>query len=46
MSYADDAFANLKTTLEITQTETGLAVKRHHRIRDYVRRRGTLKMIS
>lgn len=37
MGYVDDAFANLRTTLEITKTETGLAVKRHHRIRDDVR---------
>lgn len=36
MGYVDDAFANLKTTLEITKTESGLAVKRHHRIRDDV----------
>ncbi len=37
MSYVDDAFAKLKTTLEITQTESDLAVRRHHEIRDHVR---------
>jgi hypothetical protein len=37
MSYVDDAFANLRTTLEITKTESQLAIRRHHRIRDEVR---------
>lgn len=37
MGYVDDAFANLRTTLEITRTESRLAVRRHHRIRDEVR---------
>lgn len=36
MSYIDDAFANLKTNLEITQTEQDAAVRRHSNIRDYV----------
>ena len=37
MSYVDDAFAKLKITLEITKTESDLAVRRHHEIRDHVR---------
>jgi Second Messenger Oligonucleotide or Dinucleotide Synthetase domain len=37
MGYVDDAFGNLRSTLEITKTESGLAVRRHHRIRDEVR---------
>ena len=37
MSYADDAFANLKHNLEITDTESKLAQARHASIRDYVR---------
>src|SRR6266566_238047 len=37
MGYVDDAFLNLKSTLEITKTERELASKRHGRIRDHVR---------
>jgi len=37
MGYVDDAFANLKSTLEIGKTEQDLAVRRHHQIRDHVR---------
>ena len=37
MGYIDDAFANLKHNLEITQTEQETAVRRHHAIRDYVK---------
>jgi hypothetical protein len=37
MGYVDEAFANLRTTLEITTTESRLAVRRHHGIRDKVR---------
>src|SRR6476660_8718216 len=36
MSYVDDAFANLKGQLEITQTESDLAQRRHKEIRDHV----------
>ena len=36
MSYVDDAFAKLKSNLEITQTEQDTAVSRHTGIRDYV----------
>lgn len=36
MGYVDDAFANLRRTLEITQTESDLAAKRHKAIRDSV----------
>jgi len=36
MGYVDDAFLNLKGKLEITATESGLAVRRHHEIRDHV----------
>jgi Second Messenger Oligonucleotide or Dinucleotide Synthetase domain len=37
MSYTDDAFANLKRDLEITETESNLAQARHASIRDYIR---------
>jgi hypothetical protein len=36
MTYVDDAFAGLKTNLEITTTERDLAVSRHHGIRDHI----------
>jgi len=42
LSYVDDAFANLKTNLEITQTEQGTAVRRHTTIRGYVTSRWDL----
>jgi len=37
MGYVDDAFLNLKGKLEITTTESALAGRRHHEIRDHVR---------
>lgn len=37
MGYIDDAFANLKHNLEITQTEQNLAKTRHESIRDFVK---------
>ena len=37
MGYIDDAFAKLKSNLEITQTEQDTAVRRHTSIRDYVK---------
>jgi hypothetical protein len=37
MGYVDEAFAKLKSTLEIGKTEQDLAVRRHHQIRDHVR---------
>jgi predicted nucleotidyltransferase len=37
MGYVDDAFLNLKGKLEVTATESDLAVRRHHEIRDHVR---------
>ena len=36
MGYIDDAFDNLKSTLEITQTESTLAQKRHQLIRQHI----------
>jgi hypothetical protein len=36
MSYVDDAFANLRSQLEITKTESDLAKRRHQEIRDHV----------
>lgn len=36
MSYVDDAFINLKRTLEITDTEADQAASRQHRLRDVV----------
>jgi predicted nucleotidyltransferase len=39
MSYVDDAFANLKHSLEITETESKAAQARHSRIRDHIRTR-------
>ena len=43
MGYIDEAFANLKHNLEITQTEQDTAVRRHHAIRDYVKSRWDLE---
>ncbi|MDQ1501625.1 MAG: hypothetical protein QOI86_4965 [Actinomycetota bacterium] len=43
MGYVDDAFAKLKSTLEIGKTERELAVRRHHQIRDHVRQSWTLE---
>ena len=43
MGYVDDAFAKLKSTLEIGKTEQDLAVRRHHEIRDHVRESWTLE---
>ena len=37
MSYVEDAFANLRHTLEITETESKLAQARHEAIRAHVR---------
>lgn len=37
MGYVDDAFARLKSNLEITQTESQQASSRHQAIRDHVR---------
>lgn len=37
MGYVDEAFAKLKSTLEIGKTEQSLAVSRHHEVRDHVR---------
>lgn len=42
MSLVDDAFAGLKTNLEITQAEQKLAQSRHVLIRDHIRTRWTL----
>jgi hypothetical protein len=39
MGYIDDAFANLRHNLEITQTEQDTAVRRHNAIRDYLKAR-------
>jgi hypothetical protein len=36
MTYVDDAFANLKSQLEITESESELAQRRHEEIRDHV----------
>jgi hypothetical protein len=36
MSYIDDAFDNLKSNLEITQTEKDLAVTRHNLVRQHI----------
>ena len=36
MSYVNDAFDNLKAHLEITQTESELAKRRHREIRDFL----------
>ena len=43
MGYVNDAFANLKSTLEIGKTEQDQAVRRHHQIRDHVRETWTLE---
>src|ERR1017187_1834900 len=43
MGYVDDAFAKLKSTLEIGKTEQELAVRRHHQIRDHVRESWTIE---
>jgi hypothetical protein len=37
MGYVDDAFAKLKSGLEITPTESAQAIKRHTEIRDHVK---------
>ncbi|MGD0570193.1 MAG: CBASS oligonucleotide cyclase [Candidatus Sulfotelmatobacter sp.] len=42
MSYIDDAFDKLKSNLEITQTETDLAVTRHNLIREHIEASWTL----
>jgi hypothetical protein len=42
MGYIDDAFRNLKSNLEITQTEQDTAIRRHTGIRDYVTSRWDL----
>ena len=42
MSYIDEAFDKLKTNLEITQTESKLAQRRHRLVRDHVRGSWTL----
>jgi hypothetical protein len=42
MGYIDNAFANLKRHLEITQTEQDTAVRRHHEIREFVNDRWDL----
>ena len=42
MSYIDDAIQQLKSNLEITQTEQDTAVRRHTGIRDYVTTRWDL----
>jgi len=42
MSYVDDAFDKLKSNLEITQTETDLAVTRHNLIREHIEASWTL----
>jgi hypothetical protein len=36
MTYVDDAFAKLRSNLEISQTESDLAQRRHKEIRDHV----------
>jgi hypothetical protein len=36
MTYVDDAFSNLRSQLEITETESDLARRRHKEIRDHV----------
>jgi Second Messenger Oligonucleotide or Dinucleotide Synthetase domain len=36
MSYIDDAFDKLKSNLEITETETNLAVTRHNLVREHI----------
>jgi hypothetical protein len=43
MGYVDEAFANLKSTLEIGKTERELAARRHQQIRDHVRTSWTLE---
>ncbi len=43
MGYVDDAFAKLKSTLEIGKTEHDLAIRRHHQIRDHVKEIWTLE---
>jgi hypothetical protein len=43
MGYIDDAFANLRHNLAITQTEQDTAVRRHHAIRDHVKSRWDLE---
>ena len=36
MGYVDEAFENLRSGLEITQTEKGFASRKHKEIRDHV----------
>jgi predicted nucleotidyltransferase len=36
MGYVDDAFENLRSKLEVTQTEQDFAVAKHHQIRDHI----------
>jgi hypothetical protein len=36
MGYVDDAFENLSSRLEVTQTEQDFAVAKHHQIRDHI----------
>src|SRR6266436_4911073 len=36
MSYVDDAFDNLKSSLEITDTDKNLAMTRHNLVREHV----------
>ena len=43
MGYIDDAFANLKRNLEITQTEQDLASRRHEAIREFVEQHWALQ---
>jgi hypothetical protein len=43
MTYVDDAFANLRSQLEITKTESDLAQRRHKEIRDHVASRWELE---
>lgn len=42
MGYVDDAFANCKSTLEITKSEEASASRKHQEIRDHVRGSWTL----
>jgi hypothetical protein len=43
MSYVDEAFANLRSQLEITKSESDLAQRRHKEIRDHVSSRWELE---
>ena len=46
MSYVDEAFANLRSQLEITKSESELAQCRHEEIRDHVSTEWGSKSIS